>query len=81
MRSINIHEAKTQLSRLVDEAVSGEPFIIAKAGQPKVKVVRLEAPGEKLRSRVGFLKGQIRVPDDIKSPFADEIDELFFGGQ
>ena len=44
MRTVNIHEAKTHLSRLLDEAVKGEPFIIAKAGKPLVKVTRIDEP-------------------------------------
>jgi prevent-host-death family protein len=79
MRTFNIHEAKTHLSRLVDEAVHGEPFIIAKAGKPKVKVVRIDAPAKTARRRLGMLKGKIRVPLDIKTPFAEEIEELFYG--
>ncbi|HZB89766.1 MAG TPA: type II toxin-antitoxin system prevent-host-death family antitoxin [Terracidiphilus sp.] len=79
MRTYNIHEAKTHLSRLVDEAEKGESFIIAKAGKPKVKVVRIEAKQEKPIRRIGFLKGQIKVPDDIKTPFAKEIEEMFYG--
>jgi prevent-host-death family protein len=81
MRTFNIHEAKTHLSRLVDEAEKGEPFIIAKAGKPKVKVVPIDAPKTKAKSRMGFLKGQITVPDDIKTMFADEIEEMFYGGK
>lgn len=77
MRTFNIHEAKTHLSRLVDEAENGEPFIIAKAGKPKVKVVPIQA--EKKPSLLGALKGKIVVPDDIKTMFADEIEEMFYG--
>ena len=51
MRTINIHEAKTHLSRLVEEAVQGEPFIIAKAGKPKVQVIRLTRPPAKAKRR------------------------------
>ena len=79
MRTFNIHEAKTHLSRLVDEAEQGEPFVIAKAGKPKVKVVRIDASEAKPKNRLGFLKGQITVPDDIKTVFADEMDEMFYG--
>jgi prevent-host-death family protein len=73
--TINIHEAKTHLSRLVEAAAKGEPFIIAKAGKPMVKVVPLveEAP----KSRLGFLEGQFVAPDDIKTPFAKDIEEMF----
>ena len=77
MRTINIHEAKTHLSRLVDEAVAGEPFIIAKAGKPKVQVIRLETQADKPHRRLGFLKGQITVPDDFDTMMADEIEKLF----
>jgi prevent-host-death family protein len=79
MRTFNIHEAKTHLSRLVDEVEKGEPFIIAKAGRAKVKVVKIDAPAKKTKRRLGMLKGKVRVPDDIKTPFADEIEELFYG--
>jgi prevent-host-death family protein len=78
MRTFNIHEAKTHLSRRVDEAEKGEPFVIAKAGKPKVKVVRIDAP-EKPKRRIGSLRGQIKVPDDIKTPFAKEIEKMFYG--
>ena len=77
MRTINIHEAKTHLSRLVDEAVAGEHFIIAKAGKPKVQVIRLETQQDKPHRRLGFLKGQITVPDDFDTMMADEIEKLF----
>jgi prevent-host-death family protein len=79
MRSFNIHEAKTHLSRLVEEVAQGEPFIIAKAGKPMVKVVRIDAPTKKAKRRLGMLKGKIRVPADIKTPFAAEIEEMFYG--
>jgi prevent-host-death family protein len=79
MRTFNIHEAKTHLSRLVDEAEKGEPFVIAKAGKPKVKVVRIDAPKAKPKRRIGFMKGAYTAPDDIKTPFAAEIERLFYG--
>jgi prevent-host-death family protein len=79
MRTFNIHEAKTHLSRLVDEAENGEPFIIAKAGKPKVKVVPIDTVKAKPKRRIGFLKGEIKVPDDIKTPFAEEIEKMFYG--
>lgn len=75
MDIINIHEAKTHLSRLVDDAVHGESFIIAKAGTPLVKVVALDAPEEP--KRIGFLDGEILVPDDFDTMGADEIAALF----
>lgn len=81
MRSVNIHEAKTHLSRLVEEAANGEPFVIAKAGKPKVKVVAIDAPAAKAKRRLGFMKGMYKAPRDIKGPFAAEIEELFYGGE
>jgi prevent-host-death family protein len=77
MQTYNIHEAKTHLSRLVEQATRGEPFVIARAGKPLVKVVALEAAETKPKSRIGFLKGQLRVPDDFDTMYADEILELF----
>ena len=79
MRTFNIHEAKTHLSRLVDEAEKGEPFIIAKAGKPKVKVIRIDADDAKPVKRIGFLKGKIKVPDDFDTMFAGEIEKMFNG--
>jgi len=77
MKTVNIHEAKTQLSKLVDEASRGEPFIIAKAGKPIVKVMALSAPtGDRVR-RLGFMAGQISVPDDFDRMGGDEIEKMF----
>jgi prevent-host-death family protein len=75
MKTVNIHYAKTQLSKLVDEAAKGEPFIIAKAGKPLVKVTALgSAPAAQ---RLGFMAGQIRVPDDFDRMGADDIERIF----
>ncbi|RTZ41554.1 type II toxin-antitoxin system prevent-host-death family antitoxin [Candidimonas sp. SYP-B2681] len=79
MRTVNIHEAKTQLSRLIEQAVKGESFVIAKAGKPLVKVTRLDAPlGEETR-RLGFLAGKIVVPDDFDRMGEQDIESLFGG--
>lgn len=75
MKTINIHEAKTQLSRLVDQAVKGDAFIIAKAGKPLVRVQALSAPVK--AKRLGFLDGEISVPDDFNTMGAAEIAALF----
>lgn len=77
MRIVNIHEAKTQLSKLVKEAAEGETFVIAKAGKPVVKVSALTAP--EAPRRVGFLVGEIAVPDDFDRMNAAEIEVLFTG--
>jgi prevent-host-death family protein len=78
MNTVNIHEAKTQLSRLVDRAARGESFVIAKAGKPLVKVSALDAPTEP--QRLGFLKGEIEVPDDFNHMGEEEIAALFGTG-
>ena len=77
MQTVNIHEAKTHLSRLVDQAANGEPFVIAKAGKPLVKVVALNAPDAGQIKRIGFLKGQIQVPKDFDSMGSKEVEQLF----
>ena len=78
MNTVNIHQAKTHLSKLVEQAARGEPFIIAKAGKPLVKVVPIDAPEPKAVRRVGFLEGQIAVPDDFDK-FDKDIEKMFFG--
>jgi prevent-host-death family protein len=75
METVNIHEAKTQLSKLVDGAVKGKPFVIAKAGKPLVKVVALDVPVAP--KRIGFLEGEISVPDDFDCMGSAEIAALF----
>ena len=80
MKTVNIHEAKTQLSKLVDEASRGEPFVIAKAGKPMVKVTALNAPTGSQVRRLGFMAGQISVPDDFDRMGGEEIERMFGGG-
>jgi prevent-host-death family protein len=79
MRIINIHDAKTHLSRLIEEAAQGESFIIAKAGKPLVKVSALDAPNASQTKRLGFLSGQIAVPEDFDRMGAAKIEALFQG--
>jgi prevent-host-death family protein len=79
MRIVNIHEAKTHLSRLVDRVAAGEPFIIAKAGKPVAKVVPLDAPAGTEMRRLGFMEGQGTVPDDFDEIARAEIEQLFSG--
>jgi prevent-host-death family protein len=79
MRKVNMHEAKTHLSRLVERAAKGEGFIIAKAGKPMVKVVPLSSREEAGSRRLGFLTGEITVPDDFDRMGQDDIDRHFRG--
>ena len=81
MRTVNMHEAKTQLSRLVADAAAGEPFIIARAGKPLVKVVAVDAPAVGATSRLGFMQGQFTIPEDFDRIGAAEIEALFDGGE
>lgn len=80
MQTISIHEAKMHLSRLVELAARGEPFIIAKAGKPLVKVVALDAPAGTGVRRLGFMAGQIEVPSDFDRMGSETIEHLFDGG-
>jgi len=75
METVNIHAAKTHLSRLVDQAAAGQPFVIAKAGKPLVQVTAIPAPQP--AERLGFMAGQIAVPDDFDTLGRDEIQALF----
>lgn len=81
MQTINIHEAKTHLSRLVEQAAQGETFIIAKAGRPMVKVIALTAPDATQTKRIGFMAGEIDVPDDFDTMGAADIEHLFGGDE
>jgi len=79
MLTVNIHDAKTYLSRLVDQAAHGEAFIIAKAGKPLVNVVPLESDDTGTTRRLGFMAGEIAVPDDFDNMGSAEIIGLFEG--
>ncbi len=74
---VDIHEAKTHLSRLVQRAAKGEPFVIAKAGKPLVKVTALSAPAARQIQRLGFMSGRILVPNDFDRMGRTEIERLF----
>ena len=79
MNVVNIHEAKTHLSKLIEKAAQGESFIIAKAGKPMVKVMAIDAPTGKEIRRRGFMKGEIKIPDNFDRIFEKEIEEMFYG--
>lgn len=68
---VNLHEAKTHLSRLVEQAARGQSFVIAKAGKPMVRVTPVDEPGR--QRRLGFLSGQAVVSIDVKSDFEEEM--------
>lgn len=79
MKTVNIHEAKTHLSRLLEGAAKGEAFIIAKAGKPIAKVVAIESPGSGKVKRLGFLEGCFKVPADFDRLGEKEIEKRFGG--
>ncbi len=82
MTTVNIHEAKTHLSRLVEGVARGESFIIAKAGRPVAKVVPLDAPAKvpKAPRRLGFMPPQ-EIPDDFDEMGREEIEKMFYGDE
>jgi len=79
MSQVNIHEAKTHLSRLVKEAAKGREIVIAIAGKPTARLVPLEAVPTK-RRKPGRLKGKIRIADDFDAPLPDELLKQFNKG-
>jgi prevent-host-death family protein len=80
MLAVNIHDAKTHLSRLFEDAAHGKPFIIAKAGKPMVKVIPFSAEEQGPERRLGFMSGEISVPDDFDRMDSSLISALFEGG-
>lgn len=76
MQTVNIHQAKTHLSRLVARAARGECFVIARAGKPLVRVVPVEA-ADSPADRLGFLKGEMSIPKDFDRMGRDDIAALF----
>ena len=78
MQQINIHEAKTNLSKLIEKAVNGEPFVIAKSGKPMVTVSAYMPPPDPTK-RLGFLKGRLEIPADFDSMGHEEIQAVFAG--
>ena len=77
MKTVGVHEAKTHLSRLIDQAVKGEPFVIAKGGTPMVKVMAIDTPSAGQQRRLGFMAGQGSVPDDFDRMGGEDIARLF----
>ncbi|NYH14272.1 type II toxin-antitoxin system Phd/YefM family antitoxin [Paraburkholderia bryophila] len=77
MQTVNIHEAKTQFSRLVDAAASGEEIVIAKAGKPAARLVPMGRA--KVTRRFGGLKGKVRIADDFDAPLPDDVIAAFEG--
>lgn len=79
MITVNIHEAKTHLSRLIEATAKGETVIIAKAGKPVVRLTALDVPADAAKRRLGFMQGQFQVPDDFDMMGSAEIEAMFNG--
>jgi prevent-host-death family protein len=71
MRTVNMHDAKTHLSRLVDEASAGEEIVLAKAGKPVARLVPLQAARK--RRRLGVLAGRFTVPENFDAPLPEDV--------
>lgn len=80
MLTVNIHEAKTQLSRYVDQAAAGEEIVIARAGKPLARLVSLAAPQTQPR-KLGLGKDEFTLPADFDAMNAVEIQEMFERGE
>lgn len=79
MKTVNIHEAKTHLSRLIEDVARGNTFIIAKSGKPMAKVMPLSAKEGLKAKRLGFMAGEIMVPDDFDAMASTQLAALFEG--
>ena len=77
MKPVNVHDAKTHFSRLLERVASGETVVIAKSGIPVARLTPLDSPTSAARSRTGFLAGRVTVPDDFDRMGADEIEQSF----
>jgi prevent-host-death family protein len=77
MATVNVHEAKTHFSKLLDRAQAGEEFVIAKAGKP---VARLGPLARRVKKRrLGLLDGKFRIPDDFNDPLPEQVIVAFEG--
>lgn len=76
-KTVNIHEAKTHLSRLVDDVAAGAEVIIAKAGKPMARLIPIVAPVKK--KKLGLLKGKVKIAADFNAPLADDVLASFEG--
>ena len=80
MQQVNIHAAKTQLSKLIEQAVNGGPFVIAKSGKPMVTVSAYTPPPDPAE-RLGFLRGRLEVPEDFDAMGKEEVQAMFEGAE
>ena len=79
MTQVNVHEAKTHFSKLLDRVAKGEEIVVARAGKPVAKLIPMEDPAEIAKRRIGFMAGKITVPKDFDTMFQEEIEKEFYG--
>ena len=79
MEKVNIHDAKTRLSQLVERAEAGEEIIIARAGRPVARLAPLVPRGGP--RRLGLLDGRFRIPEDFNAPLPKDVIKAFLGGR
>jgi prevent-host-death family protein len=79
MKPVNVHKAKTHLSRLLKQAESGEEIVIAKAGRPVARLVSVQASGRKRKK--GLMKGKIKVGKDFDKPLPKKLRVAFEAGR
>jgi prevent-host-death family protein len=78
--TVNIHDAKTQLSQLIARAEKGEDVVIARAGKPVARLTQLKTAKKPAKRRLGGLEGLgFKVPDDFDTMGQKEIEEMFYG--
>ena len=77
MKRVNIHEAKTNLSKLVERVEAGEEIVIARAGRPAAKLVPLT--NRRARRRLGWLDSRFKIPDDFNAPLPESVIRAFEG--
>ena len=77
MKQVNVHEAKTHLSRLIEEVENGEEVVVARAGKPVAKLCPVAAKGR--HRKFGLLNGKFRIPEDFNAPLPDEVLDSFTG--
>jgi prevent-host-death family protein len=77
---VNIHEAKTHLSRLLQKVAAGEEVTIARAGVPVARLVAVEPKTKNVRP-LGFARGQVWIADDFDAPLPDDLLKAFYGGK
>jgi prevent-host-death family protein len=75
METVNIYEAKTRLSQLVDKAASGEDVVVSRNGKPLVRITQLERPGRRIK--FGVLKGKLTIPPDFDAPLPPDVPAPF----